>query len=230
MIGKLLYASAVLNVDLVPFYYLLKWWRRHLSALARGVCDWTTKPHIPAANRIQLEQLLAIVERNTPALVTEAVTQPQLLPTVVICSDATLTGYGGVLLQRGHEPSAFGAAFATSPANICHAEATALLAAILQFGDDIRGQHVGLLVDNTSVLHAMRRENPRDLALGTITARIRAALLRLNCTVSVSHITSKLNPADAPSRFMKVDLHLVDALSQALWPDATTNATTFFLP
>lgn len=230
VIGKLLYAAAVLNVDLVPFYYMLKWWRRHLSALGRGLCKWTTKPNIPAPTRIALGQLQGIIERNAPAPVTEALSQPQRLPTVVLCSDATLRGFGGVLMQRGHEPLAFGATFGVDPANICLAEATALLAAVLQFADDIKGQHLGILVDNTSVLHAMRRESPRDLAMGTITARIRTTLQALNCSVSVAHITSQLNPADAPSRFKQVDLQKVAALTHALWPTDTEDATTFFLP
>lgn len=223
LMGRIFYAAAVLGMSLVPFYFLIKWWRRCLSALAKGHLAWHTAANIPPHAKRDIDTLSQIIANNTPSVVTAEPLALLDAPEVVVCSDATLTGFGGVLLRECHEPASFGARFATPLTSIAIAEASALLAAVTAFASDIRGRRVLLLVDNTSVLHACRRPTKACLELRSVVDRLRARLTELHITARICHVTSETNPADAPSRGRPLDLTLVDqVVHHFLSPDGSS--------
>jgi hypothetical protein len=215
LMGKLLYAGAVLNVNWRSYYWLIKYYRRILSLIARNrLADFPLRL-APSAQR-ELCQLYDVVRTNQPVKVRPPVLDADGQTTfdAVIASDATPTSGGGLLLRDGHLPEAFGARWPDAPLEINYAETVAAACLLERFAPDLpRGAHVLLLIDNTSaksrILNACRSTTiePDGVAQKLIDIARQHGLL-----LTVRYIASAANPADRISRMKEADPELIKAV------------------
>ena len=97
----------------------------------------------------------ALVEWLEPLRINAPVVVPPPLekPTsddFVLAVDATLSGWGAVLLERGAVPSTIGGNFNEAPTTINDAELLAALAGVRDFSTRLRGRGLVLLSDSTT--------------------------------------------------------------------------------
>jgi hypothetical protein len=210
-IGRVWYAAAVLGMSLVGHYFFVKWWRRRLSALARGSASWLQRPSIPSHARTSLQKLLEAARQNVPSCVLLHTRRSR--PLAVVVTDASLTGWGAVLLREGHEPAAVGDAFDVTYSHISIYEAAAAAMGLACFGPDVRGCDVILLVDNTSVEANLRRalcqRHIREEAAAIFASGILRTLDEFDIHLRVAHIPSASNAADAISRARPLNMTAV---------------------
>jgi len=190
---------------------------------------WQQRPCIPPSAWRELRTLAQRVRLNEPTVVTIHPSFKELSgsPHVVICSDATPYSFGGVCLQAGHEPAAFGARFESDVSNIAVAEAVALYSALLAFAHVVESKRVLFLIDNTAAL-AVLHKTPDDrctahLPLRCVTTQIHALLLQLHVEAAFAYISTHTNPADAPSRAKPIDMTSVANLQDCIWPSSRTH-------
>jgi hypothetical protein len=88
-----------------------------------------------------------------------------------------------------------------APQKICDAEMAAVVEAAQRFGNELRGHAVMLVVDNTSVLHAITKGRSDALSLSELIFLFKRILFEKDIkVVDVRWISSAENPADEPSR------------------------------
>ena len=202
VMGRAIFAAAVLRRSFLPIYFVLKWWRRRLSQLAQGRIPWATHCALPPGLRRALVDWLEPLRANAPVVVPP----PQQKPNsddLVLAVDATLTGWGAVLLERGAIPSAVGGNFAHHPATINDAELLAALAGVRAFSARLRDRGVVLLSDNTTTTTALEKgplRVHRTFAAGLVTTELEQLLDQLKCVVRVGRVETGDNVADAVSR------------------------------
>lgn len=209
IVGKLLYGAAVLALPLWKHWWGIKWWRRRLSALSLGGAAWQGKARPPGAALDALTALLRAVRANTAAVVHPpvAATRADIIAEssrLILCTDASPSGWGAVLFEDGCEPEVVGARWAVAPPSTGVAETAAVVGALARFADRLRGRAFALLVDNTALEHAVLGQ-PRAWAMQLCTARVVAMLRGLRCRVVMGRIESNVCAADAFSRGMPAD-------------------------
>jgi hypothetical protein len=217
--GKLLYGGAVLGVDWAQYLWLIKSYRKILSQLARFPRH-AVDLKLPRSAFFQLKKLLSVVRENVPCPVRKPVVRPGGLLDVdaIIASDATIKGFGGVLLRRNHLPEAFGSLW-PAPKEINEAETTAAACMLSRFAPSLpRGCSVRLLIDNTSTIHRiLNAQRPFCLEKHHIAQRLLDIAEQHGLTLDVQYIASAKNPADAPSRMEEPNTKLMEDVMQSAW-------------
>lgn len=198
-IGRALYATAVRGEPLFAHYLTLKWWRRQLNKLSRGLASWTDALAPPPAVQRHCERWFAQLASNAPV----HVPAPEATkPHVVAAVDASLSGFGIILMQDGCMPRSFGGRWRADVAHINVAEALAAIAVLHVFGDTIANTRLTILIDNTSaaasVTAATQLRTGGSLAwLGNYLVQRAAAL---GVDVNTKRVASADNSADPVSR------------------------------
>jgi hypothetical protein len=120
---------------------------------------------VPGLRRALVEWLEPL-RINAPVVVHPLLEKPTS-DDFVLAVDATLSGWGAVLLERGAVPSAIGGKFNETPTTINDAELLAALAGVRAFSTRLRGRGFVLLSDNT-----------------TTTSGLAKGPLRVHCSIS----------------------------------------------
>jgi hypothetical protein len=203
LIGRLLFASIVRQEPLVNNWWTLKWVRRIFNALNTGKVapdDIITLPHVVQRN---LRHWLDSARR------THRVRRQQNQRTVTLFTDATLVGWGAVLIDENNRIFVAGGRFDNNAAddNISAKEARAVDLALRAFATTIKDVGaIDLFVDNTSVEATLRRG---QVSAASMVDPIRKALEQIifnNITLRVARIDTIDNPADAISRAEPLDV------------------------
>ncbi len=201
LMGRLTYAYAVLGRSWLPLYFMIKWWRRRLSALAKGERRWDERLNAPPFVRAAVSTAVGVVQRNRPVDV-----QLDTAPQTVLATDASKAGWGAVLMRRGSLPLSFGAKFDVPQENITLAETAAVLGAFERFTADLEGTTFTLLVDNTSTEAVLRSRKPgRSLAHAAVASSVLQRLVQLRATMYVTRVDTAANVADEVSRGRRID-------------------------
>ena len=210
--GVVEYASRILRIRTSAYHIALKFARRRASAMFAGELVPSMQAKLwPCAKRPLLQwidQLLA----NPPT--------PAGLPSdkqreYVLATDASLHGWGGILYcdATGEFEEAGGRwGKSHSHTDINHLEAYAVANAWRAFSRRLAAStKVLILVDNTSVLHTVRKGRAREAPLNTAVDEV-LKTLKGNVNVSIAHIDTKRNPADAKSRGLPIRHELASTL------------------
>ena len=225
VMGKLLYAGAVLAVNWRDFLLLIKQYRRVLSFCGKHPEAWTRPLHLWDCVRPQIHALIDLVRSNKPVQVhPDVITADEGSPDAIVATDATPVSFGGLLLRRGFMPLAFGALFPTR-LEINHAETAAVLCVMERFRDELSQlSHGGsaakvlLLIDNTSALHRISAgDSTGRVAEDGIARQIVELAREVNVMIRVQYISTKVNPADRVSRMAEADPVLVQHVVERAW-------------
>ena len=211
LVGRLIFASAVRQDPLINRYWCLKSTRRIFNQLNRGIIKSDTIIELTNIMRRGLEHWL----QSAPLPHTYEFRNGK---TATLFTDATLAGWGAILVINTGEffvaGSHFSADALSGTHSINHFEARAVDFALAAFAAQLDNiDNINLFVDNTSVQHDLQRGH---VSADDMVAPIAAALQKItrrNKSLFVAYISTKLNPADAISRGKRVD---VPALQQAM--------------
>lgn len=217
MMGKLIYAGTALGLPLHEFKWTIKTYRRILSLTARTPRCWTSPITL---SRVVLREIQAwrnAVIANTPAPVEPSVLHSET-PEVIVATDATPVGYGGVIFELGRLPEAFGGLWPSQPSSINEAETLAAAVMLLRFAPRLASKRVLLLIDNTSTIaRILKAARGGALEPHRIAQSIIDIAREHNFAVRVQYIESARNPADAVSRQAPVDMELAMAVVNEAW-------------
>jgi hypothetical protein len=200
--GRLLFCGEVLALPMSSFYFQLKWWRRRLARLCRGIGSWDDVAAPPPSVSKGFETWSAFVLENRPRVPHNNLTDFSF----VLFTDATLKGYGGVLvcMDTGHVDG-YGGKWKGQPVCIADAEIAAVQEAFFRFRNALRGRSVLICVDNTSVLHVLKKKKSSATSLSGIVKSIEQSTKENSTRFEVRWVPSAFNPADGPSRARPVN-------------------------
>ena len=200
LVGRLIFASAVVQSPLVEHYFAMKWAKRVCNALNSGKIDPSSSIAVAPGTAKQLRAWLTQARTVTkPRFVRDGV-RP------VLFTDATLENYGGVLVLPTQQVLVTGAAFSDKEQPIAVREAQAVLYSIQDFERHLRGKPgVDVRVDNTTIEFSLRRGGARTDVLATVLQSVLRKSIDLDLPLTVSRIASVDNPADEPSRRLVLD-------------------------
>jgi hypothetical protein len=222
LLGRLTHAAAILNIPLQQFWWLLKSVRRRLSALNRGLRTRLDPAALPPVALMQLADWRERVVRNTPRTVPRLDISKQEF---TLFTDATLQGYGAVLLDHATQQIRVTGGKWRQPAVIISAaETRAITVAITAFARHLHRSTVYVRVDNTSALAAVQRGHSKSFVVNEELRQFCAAQRQMHVRFVFTYIASAANPADAPSRGAPVDPEL---LSRAIGPRDTCDREGF---
>jgi hypothetical protein len=219
-VGLIIHISAIHQRPLAATWNALKWSRRRIAELNHGsrtddkgatipVTD-TTLCDIPQCVWVELEhQRRQLLGWHKVARITGT-------GTCHIFSDASLTGFGGVLLRPDGTIGVVGRRWRDDEKsdNISVLEARAAYYVILGFASDVEHfSYCTLHIDNTSVQSGVRRGTAKSEALLPEIKKTAEAMQR-STRWRVVRVASEDNPADAPSRSLYVEHKTLQAQAQ----------------
>lgn len=198
LMGQLLYASRIVATNLPKYYFVMKYARRRINDLNRGISVPEDALTLPGGVRKAIRQWI----KEVTAL--EAYVPPKELPAnaaLHLFTDASQKGWGAILLMPTGEILATGNRWSGDTPHINVAEIDAVKHAFGAFADSIpTGGNVMLHVDNTSAEAALRKYMTRSEDLTTVLAPVVDDVLRKRILLRVVRVASKDNPADRLSR------------------------------
>jgi hypothetical protein len=227
LVGKLMYAMAVLHIRQHEYHFFFKTWRRRLARLNRPRTDnsalgWREKPVFTSTVRGALERMVATVRKNEPVMIfprrvatVKDLKGHQYTDVPIIVTDATLDGFGAVLYEKGTVVASVGGSFSQRAPSMAVAESAAAAAAIARFADRIRGCTFVLLIDNTTTENAVRNGFAKHASIDLAVDMIETMLADLNAKVLVARVASGDNVADAPSRAVPLKERCIQASAEA---------------
>ena len=205
MFGVLFYSSSVLRCNLATFYFAIKAYRRVCSRLSKGTVLESEEVSFSSRSRTDVIEWLDSLAENIPS----RPAPKHLAPKYTLYSDASLAGWGAVLIRESDQH-----VFSTGAKwpdtlhgkHINTLEAIAALEGLSFFAHLIRGSSVELRIDNTSCAFAIRKGYARALYLNSIVAMLTDLAAMHNIFVSsVKYVRSAANVADAISRGYTID-------------------------
>jgi hypothetical protein len=209
LIARLIYAAGVLRIPLVQYHWALKWCTRLCNKLNRGYHDPDTLLSVPDCVRKELQRWL--IAAKTAKIIDRITCRG----TAVLFTDASLLGWGAILIDDAGRVLVQGAAWPTvqtESGDISKLEADAARLAINKFQDVIlRLRSLELRVDNTSVLSAFRRGIARAESINIALRGVITWLAEHSVILTVSYVKSAENPADPISRGMPHSTSAVDS-------------------
>ncbi|KEG06395.1 TcC31.12 [Trypanosoma grayi] len=196
--SRMMYAAGVQGGSLFRHYFFLKMVRRRLSRLNRGLVDARGPAALPPFALTVGQKWLDTLLQNNP------VYPPRALPTSgTLVPDASLYGWGALLFKGSGEVWATGGAWEKAPHIIAQAEARAVGLALLAFKGNMPIT-LHICIDNTTVMHIMKKGNTHSDALVGEAGLIDRVLRDQGLHASWDYVASKNNPADGISRGAKV--------------------------
>ena len=118
-------------------------------------------------------------------------------------TDASLTGYGAVLIDNSTQKIHITAGMWFAPENIAVLEARALhhgLTLLEGIGDRAQNARVDVFIDNTTVLYSYQKRISRNFLINSILLRCFAIIADIQLHVNLAYVKSEDNIADDPSR------------------------------
>lgn len=196
--GRLLYASRIMGVAMVRYYFAIKYVRRIINDMNRGrknPSDQVTIPPGIAGLLRQWTNAVTPTKRYGPPVTADTTAALNLF------TDASLTGWGAVLLMPDGDLHVTGARWQKTPDRIDVAEMEAVEFAIRAFATHFADHNTVILhVDNTSVQGVVRRGSTQSQELALAAQPVLNAIGTAGMVLKVVRITTKDNPADRPSR------------------------------
>ena len=206
LVGRLIFTAGITQSPLVHFYFALKWAKRICNGLNNGTFGEDDLVKIPASVSRQFGQWLASAKlTHSPRLSDRDSEAP------VLFVDATLKGYGGVLVLPSRRVYITGMKFDDgADYSINVREAMGALYSIEDFSDILKQyRNLDLRLDNTSVEAAIARGTAKADKTAAVVAQVLKKSVALNINISASRVGSKENPADAPSRECDVSVNIL---------------------
>jgi hypothetical protein len=217
-IGRLWHAATILKFEWHTAYYLLKWYRRR--------CNAQCPPDAPAAVWPTAYDAVRSLRRLISANPWLPHHPPPAHPQLVLVTDASKRGAGAILfdVDTGSFTTwhrAWTTIEAQSPIHIL--EALAVSDAATYWAERLRGAHVTVRIDNTSVLAAARKKYAKDFylngAVGTVCDALRHA-----ASFDVQFVRSVDNPSDELSRQKPLNDDKSSAFLRSVLVQRTTRA------
>ena len=194
-----MHASAVSGVSPGRFWFTLKFIRRIINKINRGIVSLDSLVSVPRSIQLELEKWMN--GASTERVINIKVSSKMRILTVFV--DASLEGWGGVIVEPSGELTVVGDVWKKEKGlHINVLEAKVLLNTLRALDNRSLGKlKLDIRVDNTSVMGAVRKKQclknkiSNDLVLAVSDW---LAIRRLEFTIK--YIRSALNPADGPSR------------------------------
>eukprot|EP00760_Papus_ankaliazontas_P009566 PhM_4_TR14103/c3_g1_i1/m.95349 len=197
-VSRLMHASAILGISLPRFYRVLKFLRRRLSQMARGVCERSDVANLAPGVLRDLVAWTKLVTQNNPR------TPPPRtsMPVMTLYTDASSSGWGAVLFTSEGIVYATGARWPVGfRYEVNAAETRAVALGLEAFAPHLlKGMTLDLRVDNTSAQAAVTRGISKSQGVSAELSRVLDSIRRAGIVVTVSYVRSRDNPADAWSR------------------------------
>eukprot|EP00796_Vickermania_ingenoplastis_P001892 gene1892-1151_t len=151
LLGRLWFATKVLSLPVYSYWWLLKNVRRLFSQWFRGILSGSSPANLSACARRQLIRWHTAAVENTPRSISR---YPPCTDTFDLFTDATLTGWGAVCINRHTLHTAIvGSAWGTPAHNINAAKLRAITCAFSSLQPTLSNSaRILLHVDNTSAL------------------------------------------------------------------------------
>lgn len=208
--GKIRFATSVLRLKLAPFYYANRFLRRVSNAYTTHKVDLGTKLKIVQSVKEVFVAWIDTAIRNVPRCVRPSAEDDD--ETILICTDASLTGWGAIVFYK-HESWAFGDAWTGTTANVIANKTASInwlelhtvMLTLQQLGVShpqlCAKRHIRLLVDNTAAMHCLRKNESKSFFMNKTVGDIDKWLQAHDCAFAqVAYVNTKRNPADYFSR------------------------------
>jgi hypothetical protein len=197
LLGRLMYASIIAGVDLPAYYFGIKFARRRINEMARGMRMPSDNIAIPVATDVVLRRWVRDVLRSKPWSPTAV---PPGAQHVTLYTDASLTGWGAVLFTGLSEPVGTGAPW-YKQVEINHAEVDAVYHALVSFKGKIPPWSVvQLYIDNTAAKRAIEKCSSKSENVSHSILRVIKLVKANKWYLQPEYIRSKENLADVWSR------------------------------
>lgn len=198
LMGRLIHASAVLQVRLPTYYWVIKSARRRIALLNRGLAKESDLVSVPLNVERRLRAWIKTVSENTPVTPKPARDKPA---SATIITDASMKGWGALLMTEDGQMIAAGKPWEGPPPEINVGETRAVRYAFEAFRERLaKNSVVDLRVDNTTVLAAVNKGHSDSpfvsLELGALLTELNIG----NWTVNATYVRSESNLADPISR------------------------------
>jgi len=200
--GLLFYGSRVLRLPTVEYFTAIKYYRRRQSEMLSNfeIAASDQPANIWACAKKQLFDWISRIQENEW---TEHL--PDTDSSFILCTDASLTGWGAVLFNMiSGEINALGGKWTRTyePKDINTLEMRAVEEGAGAFRDILNSKSINgldLLVDNTSTMYTLRKGHSSKYDLN---AALRRTLRSLppSLSIRVGYIDTAHNPADSLSR------------------------------
>jgi hypothetical protein len=207
LIGRLVHFSGMLHLVTAKYYWAMKWFRRKANAVANGNLRVEQLLDIPGSVHRNL-----VLWRNDCRGVYRIPSQPVGKGAATLFTDASLQGWGGILVTPDRAVHATGGMWAkwikADEESINTLEGFAVAKAIEDFKNTIARPDVGALhvvVDNTSVQAGIKKGRANAERLNSALLEPLLELKALDIPVTVRYIKSGENPADSISRGKEPD-------------------------
>ena len=198
LIGRLIHCSAVRQEPLVNRWWVLKWSRRVLNKLNRGMLSTQEKISISDGVHHQLRDWIAHAGEWH-----EVVRSSKNGKSSTLYTDATLESWGAVYITDDGRVYATGAKFDDEQrvGDIGRKEGFAVVNALRCFSSPLNDiSRLNLFVDNTSVGAGLRRGQVRAESLRQPVADAWREIIGKRIELFVDYVSTHVNPADAYSR------------------------------
>ena len=192
--GLLFFASQVLRYGMDTEYHTFKFYRRRAAEHAQGTgYALHEQANIWECIKPRLKKWFATLIRNEPA--DRTIRREE----VTLFTDASLTGAGAMLFTEDGLVFTFAAKWTNleKSRRIEELEARAITLAVRYFEDHLRGKHIDLRVDNTSVIGALNKGYSKSYNLNK---HVSEALGAIGRHFTVQYVRSAQNLADGLSR------------------------------
>ena len=178
----------------------MKWFCRRVNAFNNGREEYDEAREVPAAVKANLGHWIAAVGK--PHIVA-AFPEEERVATLI--TDASLHGWGAILVSPRQQIFVAGAQWKEpkTAAQINELEGMALSNALGEFRvafDGIDANFLRVVVDNTSVQHALRRTCTSSEAMAMALQPAVDIVENLQWPLTVEYVESARNPADSISR------------------------------
>lgn len=198
--ARLLHAGYISGTLAGSFYFSIKFVRRLLNKLNRGLCTLGDVVHIPDGVRRGLVEWADKVQvPRFPPHTGDVRSSPHY----TLFTDASKSGWGGVLVKHASGQlqivgESWPAVMRDQPIN--RLEAAAVLHCVRRFLSVLTSSVLHIVIDNTSVLGVARKGKGKEAVMNASVVAVLTLLMQQKCAVSFRYIKSADNPSDVPSR------------------------------
>ena len=231
-VSRLLYASRILRLPMADYYYILKWTRRLYSSIANGKVQVDEKlPRLWDTARSEYQAWHKRVAENEWTSHPKATEQARA-KTVFLMTDASLEGWGAVLVKPGQEPQVFKGVWEKrhAPKEMTTLEMRALRMALRVAQPHIaQARNLALVADNTAVKAVLRKGAAHSCSLNRELATV-IGLMPRKALIYAYYVPTDVMPADEPSRGRPLDRAklktALDSLQLRLGPSGVPEGRT----